>query len=93
MQYQNAGELLPPQLLNEVRKYVPSGLLYVPRDREQPRPWGAHSGTRGYYEARNAEIRLSYEAGASVDELAESFGLSDKTIRRILYAKNEESNA
>lgn len=85
MKYQNAGDLLPPELLREVRKYVPSGLMYVPRDSEVPRPWGARNGTRSYYAIRNADICAAHAEGADLAELAEKYGLSEKTIRRILY--------
>jgi len=31
MKYENAANILPPELLEEVRKYFPSGLLWVPQ--------------------------------------------------------------
>ncbi len=31
MKYENAANILPPELLEEVRKYFPGGLLWVPQ--------------------------------------------------------------
>jgi len=31
MKYENATNILPPELLEEVRKYFPGGLLWVPK--------------------------------------------------------------
>jgi len=31
MKYENAANILPPELLEEVRKYFPGGLLWVPK--------------------------------------------------------------
>ncbi|MBP5193033.1 MAG: helix-turn-helix domain-containing protein [Eubacterium sp.] len=40
---------------------------------------------RDYYVKRNAEIRRKYREGKTIMELAEEYGLSRDTIRRILY--------
>jgi len=31
MKYENAANILPPELLEEVRKYFPGGMLWVPK--------------------------------------------------------------
>ncbi len=87
MKYQNAGDVLPPELLREVRRYIPWGMLYIPCDDEQPRQWGKNSGTRAYYRERNGKIRDAWKCGASVAELAQTYLLSEKTIRRIVYTQ------
>lgn len=32
MKYENAANILPPELLEEVRKYFPGGLLWIPKN-------------------------------------------------------------
>jgi hypothetical protein len=31
MNYRNAAEILPEELVNEIRKYYPCGMLWIPR--------------------------------------------------------------
>ena len=47
MAYANADELLPPELLREVQKYIQGCLLYVPRSGPERLGWGSRSGARG----------------------------------------------
>lgn len=84
MKYRNAADILPEELLSEVRKYAAGELLYVPRE-EARSEWGAASGARAFYAARNQEIRHKYHEGKRIGELADEYGLSTDTIRRILY--------
>lgn len=81
--YINAADVLPKDLLNEVQKYVKSGLIYIPE--EQKKGWGLESGTKSFYERRNQEIRDKYQAGSSFDSLSTQYGLAYNTIRKIVY--------
>jgi hypothetical protein len=84
--YRNAAEILPDELLRELRKYAPGELLYVPADVTRT-GWGNHSGARQYYRERNAEIRRRYfDEKVSVFTLAEIYNLSEDTIRKIIYS-------
>ena len=40
MKYENAKDLLPPELLTQVQKYVSGKLMYVPIA-EEAKGWGA----------------------------------------------------
>lgn len=84
MRYRNASDIFPDKLLKEIQKYSTGELIYIP-ERSEKKQWGERSGARDYYVRRNAEIRRKYREGKSIMELAEEYGLSRDTIRRILY--------
>lgn len=84
MRYRNASDIFPDKLLKEIQKYSTGELIYIP-ERSEKKQWGERSGARDYYVRRNAEIRRKYREGKSLLELAEEYGLSRDTIRRILY--------
>ncbi|MBQ8949608.1 MAG: hypothetical protein IJ065_00380 [Eubacterium sp.] len=84
MRYRNASDIFPDKLLKEIQKYSTGELIYIP-ERSEKKQWGERSGARDYYVRRNAEIRRKYREGKSILELAEEYGLSRDTIRRILY--------
>lgn len=84
MKYKNAAEILPDTLLKELQKYVSGEAIYVPSGTGR-RKWGDQNGTRKFYQQRNEEICDRYLQGASIDELAEQYGLSPDTIRKIVY--------
>ena len=83
MKYVNAAEVLPRELLVEVSKYAGGKLLYVPTLNEKC-SWGEKSGSRQYFQERNLRIKEQFQEGKTLDELAEEFGLSRETIKRIL---------
>lgn len=83
MMYINAADVLPKDLLQEVQKYVKSGLVYIPG--EDKTAWGLKSGSKDYFQERNQEIREKYRTGASFDELAEHYALAYSTIKKIVY--------
>lgn len=84
MRYRNASEIFPDKLLKEIQKYSAGELIYIPENNNKKR-WGKKTGTRDYYVTRNAEIRSKHRDGKSIMELAQEYGLSHHTIRRILY--------
>lgn len=85
MKYRNASEVLPDELLKEIKKYAAGEVLYIPADKQRKK-WGSSSGARVYYEQRNEEIRHKYFGRkVEIDVLCEEYGLSDETIKKILY--------
>lgn len=84
MKYKNAADILPDELLRELQKYISGEALYVPAGSERKK-WGGQSGARQFYLQRNEEIRNRFFHGASLDALAEEYGLSPDTIRKIVY--------
>lgn len=88
MKYKNAAEVLPPGLLREIQCFTEGELLYIPKS-ESKQEWGAISGSKRFYLERNSQIRELFYAGMSVEELAKKFGLSDSTIKKIIYQKKQ----
>jgi len=86
MKYENAKDILPKHLLEEVQKYAARKIIYVTR-KEGQKGWGEASGYRNRLEKRNAMIRQMYSAGKTVLEIAEEFFLSPETIKKIVYGK------
>ena len=89
MRYENAKDLLPPELLSEVQKYAAGKLMYVPIA-EDARGWGTESGYRQKLIKRNQTIYNEYVAGKTVSELADEFFLSTDSIKKIVYGKKTE---
>ena len=86
MQYKNAADILPSRLLQEVQCYIEGELLYIPRS-ESKQEWGAISGSNKFYLERNSQIRMLFREGRSIQELAVKFGLSNSTVKKIIYQK------
>ena len=85
MKYRNAADLFPGHLLEEMQKYASGELVYIPK-KEERNEWGAHTGARAYYSARNEEIRWKYHHDKmKISELANEYSLSAESIKRILY--------
>lgn len=84
MSYKKATHVLPPKLLAEVQEYVDGEYLYIPRVTENKKDWGAATTTRQELRDRNRRIYNAWLAGASVQQLAEEFFLSAKSIQRII---------
>lgn len=85
MKYRKASEVLPDELLREVQKYVSGEALYFPQKHRERKKWGEGTGARVYYKERNGEIREKHARGAAVEALAEEYGLSVESIRKIVY--------
>lgn len=88
MKYRNASDVLPEALLKEVQKYASGETLYFPKARSKKK-WGEQSGARAYYRERNRLIRERHLKHASIERIAEEFGLSADTIRKIIFSKAE----
>ena len=86
MKYENAKDILPAKLLEEVQKYVEGRVIYIPRT-ERSKGWGEASGYRDRLDKRNALICSRYSAGMSVMEIAEEFFLSPETVKKLVYGK------
>ena len=89
VKYENAKDVLPPELLAEVQKVAGGKLLYVPIA-EEAKSWGTESGYRQKLLKRNQTIYNEYVAGKTVSELADEFFLSTDSIKKIVYGKKTE---
>lgn len=89
MQYRNAANILPLRLLREIQSYAGGELLYVPADAGPKAEWGARSGAKLRYRQRNAEIRSRFQSGETLSELADTYYLSEDSIRKIVRNSDE----
>ncbi len=85
MSYLKAEEHLPSELIKEIQKYISGAQIYIPGIAENRLHWGEKNGTRKILENRNNSIRNLKKAGVKIDDLADQFGLSSDSIRKILY--------
>lgn len=89
MDKKNAKAILPDDLLEELQKYIQGEYLYVPKADGSRKKWGEKSGTRRELSERNAKIRLAFNQGTTIEELAETFYLAENSIKKIVYARAE----
>jgi hypothetical protein len=88
LNYENAGDVLPEQLLKEVKKYAAGKLLYIPLEQEK-KAWGEVSGYRHFLVRRNQFILNKFLHGTEIRDLSKEFFLSEETIKRIVYSKKD----
>ncbi|WP_306431051.1 CD3324 family protein [Paenibacillus sp. XY044] len=91
MKYENAGEVIPEELLKEIQKYAAGKLLYVPKGDEK-KGWGEATGYRDRLQRRNRMIRNKYANGMTVSELADEYFLSLDSIKKIIYSKKNDGH-
>lgn len=84
MNYKNGRDVLPPELLKELQKYIQGDLIYIPKKEEARSGWGTNNGTRMLIQKRNQEIFERFSDGLSVLELTRSYHLSEDSIRKII---------
>lgn len=90
MGYKRAEDILPSEIISQIQDYVDGEYLYIPRKEENRRAWGAKTNTRQELKERDAEIFQAYLGGASRQELAEKYFLSEKSIGRIIYKERKD---
>ncbi|MBU5593049.1 hypothetical protein KQI89_14960 [Clostridium sp. MSJ-4] len=89
MKYENAEEILPEYILQLIQEYIEGGYLYIPIKYENKKLWGENSGAKDALKKRNTEIFNKYNKGISVKKLAESYYLTEHSIRRIIRKEKE----
>jgi Mor family transcriptional regulator len=87
MTYIKATAILPEKLISEIQKYVQGETIYIPKPETSHKKWGSRSGTRKFIDERNIKIKKAYQAGISIDQLADEYFLSIETIKKIIYTK------
>lgn len=89
MGYVKAENVLPEEVIKLIQQYIDGQCLYIPRKEGNEKSWGETSGAKSELKNRNDEIFNNHIEGTSVKELANSYYLSEKSIRRII---SEEKN-
>ncbi len=84
MGYKNAVCILPDNLIMAIQQHIDGEYLYIPRKEENKKGWGELSNSRRLLDERNAVILSEYQNGTSVQQLADEFYLSPKTVYKIL---------
>lgn len=84
MGYVSAQSVLPDEIVELIQRYIDGEYIYIPRKSGSQKSWGEKNGIRNTYRERDTQIFMQYSEGATVDELAEKYYLSEKSIRRIL---------
>jgi len=90
MKYINASDKLPEALINQIKAYVDGVYIYIPRLEAKKRKWGSVSKSRREFDLRNERIYEAYLRGKSLQDLCDSYFLSDKSIRRILLQEKKK---
>lgn len=90
MEYKNAAQVLPPELIRQIREFFQGGYLYIPRDEAL-----SASGHRTDYQTeldnRNRHIFHKHLQGWTTRQLAEHYSLSPSRIRRILQTQRKDT--
>lgn len=89
MEYLNANDILPAELLEEVKKYAAGKYLYVPKEEADMKAWGELSGYRKELQKRNRMIINKFKYGVSVESLSKEYFLSEETVKKLVYSKKQ----
>ena len=84
MNYKKADQILPEKLIAMIQEYVDGEYLYIPRKQGCKKMWGEKNGYRNQIDIRNQEINDKYQNGYGINELADFYFLSEKTIYKII---------
>ena len=92
MEYKNAAQVLPPELILQIRQFFQGGYLYIPRD-EAVSPADHQTDYQTELDKRNQHIFRKHLLGWTSRRLAEHYCLSVSSIRRILQVQRKEAQA
>ena len=84
MGYKNAIYVLPDDLVMAIQQPIDGEYLYVPRKAENKKGWGELKNSRRLLDERNIAIFEEYQCDTPVEQLANKYYLSPKTVYRIL---------
>jgi len=84
VKYNNAKNMLPEWLLDQIQQYIQGEVVNIPREEEVRAKWGEANGTRKHYMKRNMEIVTKYINGVGIYDLSVQYSLSEHSIKKIL---------
>ena len=87
MSYIRAEEILPEELIKLIQSYADGINIYIPRKNNNRKAWGENTTTRQDLNKRNSDIVTDFQDGISISELSKKYYLSEKSIQRIIYKK------
>ena len=88
MGYIRAEEILPVEIIELIQEYVDGANIYIPRKQEHRQEWGAKTTYKCELQNRNQMIYKAFLDGMTVNELSETYYLSEKSIQRIIRQQN-----
>lgn len=89
MEYLNAKDILPPELLAQIKKYAAGKYLYVPQNEDDMKSWGELSGYREQLRKRNRMIINKFKYGVTTGQLSKEYFLSEETVKKIVYSRKK----
>lgn len=88
MAHKNGKNIFPDELLKEIQKYIDGENIYIPK-KEIKRTWGIKTGIKEELIQRNRQMQTLFHTGTSIEELTFLYGLSESTVKKIVYRKTE----
>ena len=91
MSYIKAEDVLPKHLIETIQQYVDGKAIYIPSRKKKA--WGSETNTRSELSERNRQIHAAFQAGETVEKLAQTYSLTIKSVQRILRGmRGSEAN-
>jgi Mor family transcriptional regulator len=84
MRYLKAQNILDEKMVEAIQQHIDGVYLYIPRKVDNKKPWGEISGIKQELIERNREIYNEFMNGIPISTIAESYYLTEFTIRRII---------
>ena len=72
MNYRNAQDIFPENLLKQIQRYVSGETIYIPAKNEK-KAWGESSGYRAYLAKRNQSMKEDFADGLTIEQLTEKY--------------------
>ncbi len=88
MAHKNGKDIFPDELLQEIQNYIDGENVYIPK-KDLKRTWGEKTGIKDELIQRNSQMRKLFQTGTTIDELAFLYGLSEYTVKKIVYQKRK----
>ena len=90
MNYRNAQDIFPENLLKQIQRYVSGETIYIPAKNDK-KAWGESSGYRAYLAKRNQSMKKDFAEGLTIEQLSEKYCLSFDSVKHIVYTKQERT--
>lgn len=88
MSYKKPIDLLPKELIEKIQEYVDGKVIYIPKKTVNKKQWGENTDTKQFLASRNQQICLDFRNGMNIEQLAEKYFLTEKSIQRIIKQNN-----
>ena len=67
MNYRNAQDIFPENLLKQIQRYVSGETIYIPAKNDK-KAWGESSGYRAYLAKRNQSMKKDFADGLTIEQ-------------------------